>query len=259
MGRRPVDDVIDELNFLDSKFGPLGSVVFHDSLFFQNPRWLEEWLEKYPRKARRRWPYWAAGRSDLVRRKPELFEALIRETNWATISIGFESGSDRVLRILNKECTEEDNAFAIDLINRIGDSLEQENRPAPVIFANIILGTPGETRDDAFKTMRSIKRMKRVIPSFSLLSPYPGSALGYQLIAEGVALIEESKDYRRTAAGRKIKGIDYEFYQELLTGKFDTDIDRGLSIEEARRPFPGRQPLAKRLARQLLNRMGYSV
>src|SRR5512136_63096 len=39
MGRRPVDMVIDELNFLDKKYGPVGSVVIHDSMFFQNPSW----------------------------------------------------------------------------------------------------------------------------------------------------------------------------------------------------------------------------
>jgi hypothetical protein len=116
-----VDQVIDELNFLDRKYG-VGSVVIHDSMFFQNPKWLKEWIEKYPRKTKR-WTYWAAGRADTVRQWPDLFEALVRETNWRTISIGFESGSDRMLRLLNKECTEEDNYFAIDLVNRIGDDL----------------------------------------------------------------------------------------------------------------------------------------
>jgi len=79
-------------------------LVIHDSMFFQNPSWLEEWLEKYPRQANRAWPYWAAARADTVRQWPELFEALVKETNWDTVSIGFESGSDRVLKILNKEC-----------------------------------------------------------------------------------------------------------------------------------------------------------
>ncbi|MDJ0522023.1 MAG: cobalamin-dependent protein, partial [Planctomycetota bacterium] len=46
--RRPVDLVIDELNHLDETHGPLGSVVIHDSMFFQHPGWLKEWLDKYP-------------------------------------------------------------------------------------------------------------------------------------------------------------------------------------------------------------------
>ena len=89
MGRRPVEAVIEELNELDDKYG-VGSVVIHDSMFFQNPSWLREWIEKYPRRAHKVWPYWAAGRSDTVRQWPDLFEALVKETNWTTISIGFE-------------------------------------------------------------------------------------------------------------------------------------------------------------------------
>lgn len=226
MGRRPVDMVIDELNYLDEHHGPLGSVVIHDSMFFQNPSWLKEWIEKYPRNANKTWPYWAAGRADTVRQWPELFEALIKETNWDTISIGFESGSDRVLRILNKECTEEDNFFTIDLLHRIGDEMEREGRKPPVFWSNIMLGIPGETHEDAFKTMRMLKYMRRVLPSISFYAPYPGSALGHQLIAEGRSLM--SKDnYHRFPDDEKVKGIDYQFYRDMLAGKYDDEINQG--------------------------------
>jgi len=102
MGRRPVESVLAELNELDRRHGPIGSVVVHDSLFFQQSAWLERWAARYPRMARRLWPYWAAARSDLIRRWPELFERLVRETRWDVISLGLESGSDRMLRLLNK-------------------------------------------------------------------------------------------------------------------------------------------------------------
>jgi radical SAM superfamily enzyme YgiQ (UPF0313 family) len=231
MGRRPVDMVIEELNFLDDKYGPIGSVVIHDSMFFQNPSWLEEWIEKYPRKAHKAWPYWAAARSDTVRQWPDLFEALVKETNWTTVSIGFESGSDPVLRILNKECTEEDNYFAIDLLNRIGDEMEREGKQAPQFWANIMLGIPGETREDAYKTMRMLKSMRRVLPSISFYAPYPGSALGYQLIAEGKSLMTK-ENYHRFPDDEKVKGIDYQFYRDLLAGKYDDEVNRGLRPED---------------------------
>lgn len=226
MGRRPVEAVIDELNFLDRKYG-VGSVVIHDSMFFQNPRWLREWIELYPRKANKIWPYWAAGRADTVRQWPDLFEALIRETNWKTISIGFESGSDRILKLLNKECTEEDNFFAIDLVNRLGDELEAKGEEPPKFWSNIMLGIPGETKEDAFKTMRMLKRMKRVFPSISYYAPYPGSALGFQLIAEGKSMMSK-EDYHRYPDDEKVKGVDYQFYRELLAGKYDQEINQGM-------------------------------
>ncbi len=226
MGRRPVEMVIDELNYLDNTYG-VGSVVIHDSMFFQNPSWLEEWIDKYPRRANKVWPYWAAARADTVRQWPHLFEALVRETNWLTVSIGFESGSDRVLRILNKECTEDDNYFTIDLLEKIADDLEAQGKPAPVFWSNIMLGIPGETRDDAFKTMRMLKYMRRVMPSVSFYAPYPGSALGHQLIAEGKSLMTK-QNYHRFPDDEKVKGVDYKFYRELLAGKYDDDVNRGL-------------------------------
>lgn len=226
MGRRPVDMVIEELNELDNKYG-VGSIVIHDSMFFQNPAWLKEWIDKYPRKANKVWPYWAAGRSDTIRQWPDLFEALVKETNWNTISIGFESGSDRILKLLNKECTEEDNFFAIELLNRIGDEMTAQGRPAPMFWANIMMGIPGETTEDAFKTMRMLKSMRWVFPSISYYAPYPGSALGYQLIAEGKSMMSND-NYHRYPDDEKVKGIDYQFYRELLAGKYDKEINKGL-------------------------------
>ncbi len=227
MGRRPVEMVIDELNYLDRKYG-VGSVVIHDSMFFQNPSWLEEWLEKYPRRANKLWPYWAAGRADTVRQWPDLFEALIKETNWNTVSIGFESGSDNVLRLLNKECTEEDNYFTIDLLTRIGDEMEAQGKKPPVFWSNIMLGIPGETPEDAFKTMRMVKYTKRILPSISFYAPYPGSALGYQLIAEGKSRMSK-ENYHRYPDDEKVVGVDYQFYRDLLAGKYDAEVNRGLA------------------------------
>jgi len=234
--RRPVDAVIDELNFLDRAHGPIGSMVVHDSMFFQQPSWLTEWLERYPRRARRRWPYWAAARADTVRRWPELFEALVTETNWQTISIGFESGSDRVLRILNKECTVADNEFTVDLLNRIGDAAVRRGQAPPRFWANIMLGVPGETRDDVFATMRMLRRMRYVIPSVSFFAPYPGSALGYQLIAEGRSLMT-ADNYHRYPHDEKVSGVDYPFLRDVLAGAYDDEIGRGSGEAVLREPL----------------------
>jgi len=137
--------------------------------------------------------------------------------------------------MLNKECTEEDNYFAIDLINRIGDELEAQGRKAPAIWANIMLGIPGETHEDAFKTMRMVKYMRRVMPSISFYAPYPGSALGYQLIAEGKSLMSK-ENYHRYPDDEKVRGIDYQFYRELLAGKYDDEVNRGLDPTLQQRP-----------------------
>ena len=90
-----------------------------------------------------------------------------------------------------------------------------------------MLGIPGETHEDAFDTIRMLKRMKRVMPSISYYAPYPGSALGYQLIAEGKSRMSK-ENYHRYPDDEKVTGIDYKFYKRLLKGHFDREVNSKL-------------------------------
>jgi len=218
LSRRSVDSVIDELNHLDVAHGPIGSVVIHDSMFFQQPSWLEEWLDKYPRRARKVWPYWAAARADTVRRWPELFSRLVLETHWNIVSIGLESGSDRTLLTLNKECTAQDNLYAIGLINQLGDEQQARGIRPVHLFSNVMFGVPGETREDVLDTMAMLSVIKRPMVSPSLYAPYPGGALGYQLIAEGKSLLD-TDTMDRNPDRAKAKGVDYDFIRACWRGE----------------------------------------
>ena len=104
--------------------------------------------------------------------------------------------------------------------------LERQGRHAPVFWANIMLAVPGETREDAFKTMRMLRSMRRSIPSVAFYAPYPGSALGHQLIAEGKSLMTSDR-YHRFASDEKVRGVDYAFYRDLLRGGYDAEIVAG--------------------------------
>ena len=114
------------------------------------------------------------------------------------------------------------------MVNRIGDELEAKGEQPPKFWSNIMLGVPGELPEDAFKTMRMLKHMKRVFPSIAFYAPYPGSALGNQLIAEGKSLMSND-NYHRFPDDEKVKGVDYQFYRDLLAGKYDAEINRGLA------------------------------
>ena len=90
-----------------------------------------------------------------------------------------------------------------------------------------MLGIPGETHQDAFDTIRMLRRMKHALPSIAYYAPYPGSALGYQLIAEGKSRMTK-ENYHRYPSDEKVKGIDYQFYNALLKGKYDGEVNKGL-------------------------------
>jgi hypothetical protein len=49
-----------------------------------------------------------------------------------------------------------------------------------------------------------------------------------------------SKDnYHRFPDDEKVKGVDYKFYRELLAGKYDAEVNKGLSAEEQGRGYQG--------------------
>jgi len=83
-----------------------------------------------------------------------------------------------------------------------------------------------------------VKYTKRILPSISFYAPYPGSALGNQLIAEGKSRMTK-ENYHRFPDDEKVIGVDYQFYRELLAGKFDTEINKGLPglIQQRRRVY----------------------
>jgi hypothetical protein len=78
-----------------------------------------------------------------------------------------------------------------------------------------------------------VKSMKRVMPSIAFYAPYPGSALGNQLIAEGRSRMTK-ENYHRFPDDEKVVGIDYQFYRDLLAGKYDQEVNKGLD-EHGRR------------------------
>jgi hypothetical protein len=92
--------------------------------------------------------------------------------------------------------------------------------------------------------MRMLKAMRYVFPSISYYAPYPGSALGNQLIAEGKSLMSK-ENYHRFPDDEKVKGIDYQFYRELLAGRYDEEINRGLDYQARQKSSALREALVK--------------
>jgi anaerobic magnesium-protoporphyrin IX monomethyl ester cyclase len=221
--RRSVGSIIEELNYIERKWGPIGTVIFHDAEWLMQKEWLEEFLDCYPRETPN-WPFWASARSDMIAKWPALVSALVREANWHCISIGFESGSDRVLNdILGKQTTVAKHMEAIEIVNHLGDEMEAEGRQVPKVFANMISAIPGETREEAFATMRLLKEIKRVIPSFSWYTPYPGNDMAVALEEAG-RVIGGEHQYERWPGIPKVRGVDYNFYMMLHQGAYDDEI-----------------------------------
>lgn len=101
---------------------------------------------------------------------------LLKKSGCVRAIYGFESGSDRVLKIMNKMTTLEQNLRAVKLTKKVGITCE----------ASILIGTPGENEQDLKKTLKFLRKSKpdRVIRS--KFFPIPGTAFYNQLLEKGI-------------------------------------------------------------------------
>lgn len=208
---RSVTHVIEELRLLYNRYR-FRSIIFHDDQFIIKPQWTEDFcrgmLDAGFAQAGVRW--WAAVRADVICRNERLI-ALMREAGCEMISIGFESFSDPMLRWIKKATTYADNMKAAEICERLGIK----------IYANFILGIPYEDghwhAEYDIETVRGIVKIRPYTISPSFFSPIPGTFLHEfcvknQLIADDdlAALGQRFPDRA------KIKGVDYDFLNQLL-------------------------------------------
>jgi len=91
------------------------------------------------------------------------------------ISIGAESGSDRLLGAMNKRETVAQIEKAVALVMRHGINCH----------TSWIIGYPGETMETLEETCRVVQRMRPTTAGFSILTPYPGTHVYEEARARG--------------------------------------------------------------------------
>ena len=206
--RRSVDSIIDELKVLKSKYHPQ-CIMIHDDTFFVQHSWLEEFAEKYKQISL---PFWASARSDGICKNPELLRKLVK-VGWSLVSVGFESGSQRILDKISKGITVEQNLESAKIIKSAGAK----------IYANYILGFPWETKEDIQKTAKMADIINAEMPSWAYFTPYPGCYLGDECIRNGWSLLDRNH-YDRCPSGQKSKFVDYNYLRQVLAEHKREDI-----------------------------------
>jgi len=113
------------------------------------------------------WPYsnlrwFAAIRANQA--DPDILKQM-KDAGCFGVSVGIESGSDRMLKVLNKITTVEMNKRAYKYINEAGLYLG----------ASFMLGIPGETYEDMCETIAFIKETNSNSKGLGIFRPLPGS------------------------------------------------------------------------------------
>jgi len=124
--------------------------------------------------------------------------------------IGFETGTDRLLKFINKGVTLEQNYRAVEICRKYGIK----------IFGTFMLGLPTETKEESRATMEMIKKIHPNHGMVFYFNPIPGTKLFDYCKENNLILRDNTFDIERTSEySPKIKGIDYEYLTKLQKGE----------------------------------------
>jgi len=193
--RRSVDHVLAELRVLRDRYA-FRSLMIHDDCLLEDRDWALQFAEGYAREFGQ--PWFCQARADLVVNEEDLIAAL-QGSGLSALSIGFESGSDRVLRLLRKGTTVAQNYQVAEVCRWYGIR----------IFGNYMLGLPTETPEEMMDTARLVREVGAAVNSVSVYAPSPGSDMYEACRRNGLLLADGPATYRRDRLGGKVKGVDY--------------------------------------------------
>lgn len=160
--RRSVRNVLGELRQLVDAYR-IDSVWFVDDTFTLNKQWVHEFCEALLQSGLKlKWGCQA--RVNTVNEETLL---LMKKAGLVQLDFGVESGSDRVLKALKKDSTEETirNAFRVS------------KKAGIRTLATFIFGNPSEEREDVEKTFRLAREINPDFVSSFFLTPFPGTEL----------------------------------------------------------------------------------
>lgn len=161
--QRPVDHVIEEVNWVRERY-PLEQVIFLDDLFIIFVDWLEEFADRFPKEVGL--PFFCNVRSNLI--TPEKV-ALLKKAGANTVSMGIETGNDRLRnQLLKRKMPRETIIEAGRMLHEAGINLTSTN----------ILALPTGSLEDDLDTMRLNAEANVKYAHAFLFQPYPATELG---------------------------------------------------------------------------------
>lgn len=182
--------IIDTFKYLRNNY-KIDFVSFQDDEFVADKQRVYEICEKI-RKDVPGLLWSCSGRVNLVDDK---LVNTMRESGCVSISYGFESGSPRILKSMNKKVTVEQMENAIRINRKYGMML-------PVSF---MIGMPEEDEISCRETIEFCVRNNIPLKSIMFVTPYPGTQIFEDAIATGrinkdrlhdfVILLEDARDF----------------------------------------------------------------
>jgi anaerobic magnesium-protoporphyrin IX monomethyl ester cyclase len=201
--RRSVSHVIGELRQLRDKYH-FNTLMIHDDCLTEDREWVTEFCDSYEAEGFTQ-PFWCQARVDHVIKHEDMIRRMA-QVGLAGLFLGFESGSDRVLKFIRKGTTSAKNLEAARICRKYGIR----------VWANYMLGLPTETEDEIKETIAMLKEIDPDYYSPAYYTPYPGNDLHSYCMDHDLSLVTDHDGYSRNPTEPKIKGHDPEFLRWAL-------------------------------------------
>lgn len=160
--RRSVENVIEEIKHLIHIYD-IDFIDFVDGTFTYDTSYLHKFCRNMiQEKIRVNWR--CTARYDNI--NEEVLD-LMKKANCGGLYLGLESGSERILKSVNKRITIEDIVKASELVSRSGI----------LSVTAVMFGLPQEDRNDLESTLKLMKRIKTDIFDVNCYVPLPGTNL----------------------------------------------------------------------------------
>ena len=161
--------VISDLKRFKEEF-EIRNINFDDPTYFVNPHRVVE-LSKLMIEEDLQVKWRGNGRVDTLKKLSDKDLEIIKDSGCHVIHIGLESGSNKILKLMNKGIRSEDSLRLMELSKQSGIRFR----------FHIIMGVPSETLDDLKQTGKLVNNMLERYPDFdytiNFFTPYPGNYL----------------------------------------------------------------------------------
>lgn len=205
--KHSVNYVLDEVKMLQQKYG-IRSFDFHDDTFNLLPQRVFDFCEEIKRRNMKiKWGCFCR-----VTNFDYKTAFAMKQAGCYTVQFGVESGSDIILKKINKKITTKGIESAIKAAKKAG--LKQ-------IACGFIIGHENETEETANQTISFGLRLAKLGATrlnISLLTPYPGTQVFNEIPHNGIKLI--TKDWEKYVFSKVVietKYLSQDKLRELYT------------------------------------------
>jgi len=172
---RSPENIVQELKWLKSEF-KIKSFLFFDDLVGLKKEHFEN-VCKLMIEANLNLKWSACTRANLL---TDEMVKLMKKAGCIEIPIGIESGSEKILKLLNKGIT-------LDDIRRAAKILHKNKM---LFYGMVIIGLPGETKETIKETLKFIKEIDPFYTQFCFATPFPNTEI-YKYYKERNLLLTE--------------------------------------------------------------------